>query len=93
MQRRSLPAAQQQEKWQHIIVASTLYRFDINVRSSIVLGLVGAGGIGFELIMTMRLFRYHEMFTILIIIFIVVILSEWASNSIRTHIIGEEVLK
>jgi phosphonate transport system permease protein len=74
-------------------VASTLYRFDINVRSSIVLGLVGAGGIGFELIMTMRLFRYHEMFTILIIIFIVVVLSEWASNSIRTHIIGEEVLK
>jgi ABC-type phosphate/phosphonate transport system permease subunit len=43
--------------------------------------------------MTMRLFRYHEMLTILIIIFIVVVLSEWASNSIRTHIIGEEVLK
>jgi len=74
-------------------VAATLYRFDINVRSSIVLGLVGAGGIGFELIMAMRLFRYHEMSTILIIIFIVVMFAEWASNSIRTHVIGEEVLK
>jgi phosphonate transport system permease protein len=74
-------------------VASTLYRFDINVRSSIVLGLVGAGGIGFELIMAMRLFRYHELTTILIIIFIVIMLSEWASNSIRAHVIGEEVLK
>ncbi|MGP8336690.1 MAG: phosphonate ABC transporter, permease protein PhnE [Methanosarcinaceae archaeon] len=74
-------------------VATTLYRFDTNVRSSIVLGLVGAGGIGFELIMAMRLFRYHEMSTILIIIFIVVMLAEWASNYIRKQMIGEEVLK
>ncbi|MGP8319932.1 MAG: phosphonate ABC transporter, permease protein PhnE [Methanosarcinaceae archaeon] len=74
-------------------VATTLYRFDTNVRSSIVLGLVGAGGIGFELIMAMRLFRYHEMSTILLIIFIVVMFAEWASNYIRVHVIGDVVLK
>ncbi|HJH27969.1 MAG TPA: phosphonate ABC transporter, permease protein PhnE [Methanophagales archaeon] len=74
-------------------VANTLYRFDVNVRSSIVLGLVGAGGIGFELILAMRLFRYKELASILIIIFIIILLSEKISDALRKRIIGEEVLK
>lgn len=74
-------------------VAATLYRLDINVRSSIVLGLVGAGGIGFELMMAMRLFRYEELLSILIIIFAIVLSAEAISNSIRKNIIGEETLK
>lgn len=74
-------------------VAATLYRLDINVRSSIALGLVGAGGIGFELIMAMRLFRYEELLSILIVIFAIVLLTETISNSIRKNVIGEETLK
>ncbi|MDK2947530.1 MAG: phosphonate transport system permease protein [Methanolobus sp.] len=74
-------------------VAATLYRLDINVRSSIVLGLVGAGGIGFELMMAMRLFRYDELLSILVIIFAIVLSAEAVSNAIRKNIIGEETLK
>ena len=74
-------------------VANTLYRFDVNVRASVVLGLVGAGGIGFELIMAMRLFKYRELASILVITFIIIILSERISDALRKRIIGEDVLK
>ena len=74
-------------------VANTFYRFDVNVRASVVLGLVGAGGIGFELIYAMKLFSYREVASILIVIFIIIILSEKVSDVIRKRIIGEEVLK
>jgi phosphonate transport system permease protein len=59
----------------------------------VVLGLVGAGGIGFELIYAMKLFSYREVASILIVIFIIIILSEKVSDVIRKRIIGEEVLK
>ncbi|MEW6457654.1 MAG: hypothetical protein AB1441_01095 [Bacillota bacterium] len=42
------------------LIANTLYRFDVNIRMSIFLGVVGAGGIGFNLVMSMRLLRYQE---------------------------------
>ncbi len=74
-------------------ISDTIYRFDINVREAVVLGMVGAGGIGFELIYSMRLFRYKEVAAILILTFILIILSERISDALRRKIIGEEVLK
>jgi phosphonate transport system permease protein len=74
-------------------IADTLYRLDINVRSSVVLGLVGAGGIGFELIYDMRLFRYRELASVLFITFVIIILTERISDRLRQRVIGEEVLK
>jgi phosphonate transport system permease protein len=74
-------------------IADTLYRLDINVRSSVVLGLVGAGGIGFELIYDMRLFRYRELASVLLITFVIIILAERISDILRQRVIGEEVLK
>jgi hypothetical protein len=41
-------------------IAATLYRFEANLRASTVLGMVGAGGIGFELFSNMKLFQYHD---------------------------------
>jgi phosphonate transport system permease protein len=74
-------------------ISDTIYRFDINVREAVVLGMVGAGGIGFELIYSMRLFRYREVASILILTFILIIFSERISDALRKKIIGEEVLK
>ncbi|MBU4076347.1 MAG: phosphonate ABC transporter, permease protein PhnE [Euryarchaeota archaeon] len=68
-------------------IATTLYRLDINIRSSVVLGLVGAGGIGFELLTSMRLFKYQEILSILVVIFIMVMGIEWISSRIRSKII------
>ena len=50
-----------------------LYRLDENIRSSLVLGFVGAGGIGFQLLTAMNLFQYREVSLLLIVIFVIVL--------------------
>ena len=69
------------------LIGLTLYRWDINIRNSIVLGLVGAGGIGFELLTSMRLFQYPEVLTILIFVFVIVMVVERTSSYIRERLI------
>jgi phosphonate transport system permease protein len=64
-----------------------LFRWDINVRESVVLGLVGAGGIGMALDTAMNLFQWTRVATILIAIFVVVIIAEIAVTRIRSRII------
>ena len=69
------------------VVGLTLYRWDINIRGSVVLGLVGAGGIGFELTTSQRLFQYGEVLTILIFVFVIVLIVEQTSTYIRERVI------
>ena len=69
------------------LVGLTLYRWDINIRNSIVLGLVGAGGIGYVLFTAMRLFQYQEVLTVLVFVFIIVMIVEQSSSYIRERII------
>jgi len=64
-----------------------LFRWDINVRESIVLGLVGAGGVGMVLDTAMNLFQWPRVAAVLITIFVVVILAEIAVTQIRKRII------
>ena len=49
-----------------------LYRLDENIRSSLVLGFVGAGGIGFQLLTAMNLFQYRQVSLLLIVVFVIV---------------------
>ena len=60
-----------------------LFRWDINVRESAVLGLVGAGGIGMAMDTAMNLFRWDQVAVVLITIFVVVILAEILVTTIR----------
>jgi phosphonate transport system permease protein len=60
-------------------IGISTFRWDINVRASTILGFVGAGGIGFELQSQVNSFAWHSVFTILIAILLVVILSELVS--------------
>jgi len=64
-----------------------LFRWDINVRESAVLGLVGAGGIGMILDSAMNLFQWNRVATILIAIFAVVILAEVVVTLVRRHVL------
>jgi phosphonate transport system permease protein len=64
-----------------------LFRWDINVRESAVLGLVGAGGIGMAMDTAMNLFRWDQVAVVLLTIFIVVIVAEIAVTFIRKRII------
>lgn len=67
-------------------IAVILYRFEVNLRSATVLGMVGAGGLGFELVSSLKLFRYQETATCIIVITIMVITADMASNWLRSRI-------
>ncbi len=68
-------------------VSIALFRWDINVRESAVLGLVGAGGIGMAMDTAMNLFRWDQVAVVLSTIFVVVIVAEIAVSMIRKRII------
>lgn len=64
-----------------------LFRWDINVRESAVLGLVGAGGIGVALDDALNFFQWDRAATVLLAIFAVVILAEVVVTRIRARLI------
>lgn len=64
-----------------------LFRWDINVRESAVIGLVGAGGIGMVLDTALNLFFWDRVSVILVSIFAIVIVAELAVTNIRKKII------
>jgi phosphonate transport system permease protein len=68
------------------LLGISLYRLDENIRSSLVLGFVGAGGIGFELLTAMNLFQYQEVSLLLIIIFVIVLGAERLSATLRERL-------
>jgi phosphonate transport system permease protein len=65
---------------------ASLFSLEKAVRSSVVLGLVGAGGIGIELKAAMDLFQYQQAATIILAVFILVIGVEKFSSFIRNKI-------
>jgi phosphonate transport system permease protein len=67
-------------------VGLLLYRFDVNVRSSLVLGLVGAGGIGFLINESIKLFRFDEMLTHILVVLALVVIVDNVSALIRKRI-------
>ena len=65
------------------IVSYSLYRWECAIRSAAILGLVGAGGLGQQVELSMRMFQYHETSTILIMIFVLVTAVDHLSTMIR----------
>lgn len=68
-------------------ISFTLYRFEANVRSASVLGIVGAGGIGVSLYQSFRSFKYPKVCAILIILIVAVSLLDVISAKLRRHFI------
>ena len=67
-------------------VANNLYILDRNVRMATMLGIVGAGGIGYELQSSFRMFEYEKVSTIIILIFVTIFLIDHLSSLIRAKI-------
>lgn len=65
----------------------TLFSFEINVRASTVLGLVGAGGIGVLIDTNINLFNYGEALAIIGVIVVIILATEFVTNTIRKRII------
>jgi phosphonate transport system permease protein len=65
------------------LLGIALYRLDENVRSSLVLGFVGAGGLGFQILAAMQLFQYRDVAFYLIVTFVLVVAVERLSARLR----------
>ena len=65
----------------------TLFRWDINIRESTVLGLVGAGGIGLQLKASVDTLAWPQVTLIFIVILATVAASEWVSARVRARLI------
>jgi phosphonate transport system permease protein len=68
-------------------VAFILYRFELNVREGTILGLVGAGGIGFYLTLYMRSFEYGRVATLALIILAMIAMIDALSSYLRSKLI------
>ncbi len=65
----------------------SVFRWDINIRESTILGLVGAGGIGLKLQGSLNTLAWGQVTVILILILTTVVISEWISAKMRHAII------
>lgn len=65
----------------------TLYRFEANVRSASVLGIVGAGGIGVSLYQSFRSFKYPKVCAILIFLIVSVAIIDTLSSKLRQRLV------
>ena len=64
-----------------------VFRWDINIRESAILGLVGAGGIGLQLNGSLNTLAWTQVSMILLVILVTVLVSEWVSAKVRHAII------
>ncbi|SOE50979.1 Phosphonate ABC transporter permease protein phnE1 (TC 3.A.1.9.1) [plant metagenome] len=69
------------------LVGTTVYRWDINIRESTVLGIVGAGGIGLPLAASVDTLAWPQVTVIFAAILLTVFFAEWLSNRIRRVLI------
>lgn len=70
------------------LVAYTLYSFECSLRAAAVLGFVGAGGIGYEISISMRLFEYGQVLTLLLVFILLLIVTDAASRYLRTRYVS-----
>src|SRR5882757_2808033 len=68
----------------------TLLRFEINVRGASVMGFVGAGGIGQELVVAIRKFYYSDVSAILVMIIVTVFVIDIGTGWMRGRLFGKE---
>lgn len=72
------------------LISYTLLRFEVNVRGASVMGFVGAGGIGEELIVSVQKFYYSDVSAILLLIILTVFFIDIGTGWMRTRLFGRE---
>lgn len=68
------------------LVSHTFYALEYNVRHASVLGLVGAGGIGFDLLLYVRGFQYEKLAMAVAVLFGAVVLVDWLGGLVRRRV-------
>lgn len=72
------------------LVGNVLYTFDVTLRSAIVLGIFGGGGIGYEIHMAMKLLQYQDALALILMTISLVVLLEQVSNALRARILRQD---
>jgi phosphonate transport system permease protein len=72
-----------------MMLSNTLYMFEHNVRSASILGIVGAGGIGFLLADRLRAYELREACLIIILVILAVYAIDYLSKLLRERLIGD----
>ena len=65
------------------LLSQILYMFEYNIRQTSILGLVGAGGIGFYIINYIKFFEYGKAAIFMLVVLITVLVIDWISVKIR----------
>jgi len=68
-------------------VAYTLYRWEVNIREAVILGYVGAGGLGQQIQIAISLFLEHRLLTLILAIYVIVTLVDHLSAHLRSRLI------
>ncbi|WP_062049203.1 ABC transporter permease subunit [Bacillus sp. JCM 19034] len=68
-------------------VAWSLYKMDLNIREAAVLGLIGAGGIGYTLQGHINLFQYNKATVGILMIFILILIVEYITAKVRERLL------
>ena len=69
------------------LISFTLYRFETNIRAASVLGLIGAGGIGYLMNTSFRTFQYQEAAAIVLVLIGLVMLVDYLSSRLRNLVV------
>jgi phosphonate transport system permease protein len=69
------------------VLGQFLYGLDSSMRFATILGYVGAGGIGFDMMEARRLFKYDRLIMIIVAVAIVIALLDWLSDAIRRRLV------
>ncbi|MGH7323694.1 MAG: PhnE/PtxC family ABC transporter permease, partial [Candidatus Rokuibacteriota bacterium] len=70
------------------VVAYTLYRWECAIRASAILGFVGAGGLGQQIELSMRMFQFDEVLTLLAVLLALVGAVDFVSGRVRAKVVG-----
>lgn len=69
------------------LISFTLYRLETNIRAASVLGLIGAGGIGYLMNTSFRTFQYQEAAAIVLVLIVLVMLVDHLSSRLRSMVV------
>ncbi|MPY83618.1 MAG: ABC transporter permease subunit [Actinophytocola sp.] len=66
------------------LISYSFYRFECAIRSAAILGLVGAGGLGFQLALSFQTLRYHDIWTLLYALIVLSVAADYWSSLVRS---------
>ncbi|MFK7691552.1 phosphonate ABC transporter, permease protein PhnE [Paenibacillus sp. HJGM_3] len=65
----------------------SLYKLELNIRASTIIGMVGGGGLGFAIQKSIKLFQYQEVSLAILLVIVIILGTEWTTSKIRERIL------